>query len=116
MSILLDTGFWLLTPDGGWQNLSKKDVKEHVQSGHYIESIKSIFLWSEQSSKPMGSGLEIIPTKNPLLMRPGEILPLKVLFNGEPLAGAVVKSGENQETVNKTAKDGMVDVKVKKGF
>lgn len=40
---------------------------------------------------PVGLSLEIIPERHPLLMQPGEKLPVRVLFKGRPLAGALVK-------------------------
>ncbi|ODS33075.1 MAG: Nickel uptake substrate-specific transmembrane region [Candidatus Scalindua rubra] len=41
-------------------------------------------------SKPVGQELEIVPLKNPGLLRMGEYVPVKVLFNGEPLPYAEV--------------------------
>ena len=42
-------------------------------------------------TKPVGMALEIVPERNPLLLKPGEGLPVHVLFQGRPLAGALVK-------------------------
>jgi uncharacterized GH25 family protein len=42
-------------------------------------------------TKPLGMSLEIVPEKNPYLLRPNERLPVRVLFEGRPLAGALVK-------------------------
>lgn len=38
-----------------------------------------------------GQVLEIVPLKNPQLMKPGESLPVEVLFKGAPLPGALVR-------------------------
>jgi Domain of unknown function (DUF4198) len=40
---------------------------------------------------PIGLSLEIVPERHPLLLKPGEKLPVRVLFNRRPLAGALVK-------------------------
>jgi uncharacterized GH25 family protein len=41
-------------------------------------------------SAPVGHTLEIVPLKNPYALKPGEALPLRVLYNGEPLEGATI--------------------------
>lgn len=45
-----------------------------------------------------GQRLEITPLRNPLEMAPGERLPLKVMFNNRPLAGALVKAWHRQSS------------------
>ncbi len=42
-------------------------------------------------TKPVGLSLEIVPDRHPLLLKPGEKLPVRVLFNRRPLGGALVK-------------------------
>ena len=42
-------------------------------------------------TRPVGMTLEIVPEKNPYAMKPAEPLPVRVLFEGRPLAGALVK-------------------------
>lgn len=39
-----------------------------------------------------GMPLEIVPLKNPYALRPGSMLPVRVLFEGKPLANVVVRS------------------------
>ena len=41
-------------------------------------------------SKPAGLKIEIVPLENPYEIRPGGVLPVVVLFDGEPLAGLTV--------------------------
>lgn len=40
---------------------------------------------------PLGLTLEIVPERNPYALRPGEPLPVRVFYQGRPLAGALVK-------------------------
>jgi len=40
----------------------------------------------------VGQRLEIMPLQNPLALKPGDALPLKIVFDGKPLAGALVKA------------------------
>ena len=44
-----------------------------------------------QVLRPVGLSLEIVPEKDPYALKPGEPLPVRVLFEGRPLAGALVK-------------------------
>jgi Domain of unknown function (DUF4198) len=44
-----------------------------------------------------GQRLEIMPLQNPLLVRVGGALGVQVLFEGQPLAGALVKAWHRQE-------------------
>ncbi|CAN5308651.1 hypothetical protein BH11PSE2_BH11PSE2_08840 [soil metagenome] len=42
-------------------------------------------------TKAVGLSLEILPEKSPYALAPGEDLPVRILFEGKPLAGALVK-------------------------
>ena len=49
---------------------------------------------SEQVTKPLGLLLEIIPEASPYATPPAAKLPVKVIYRGSPLAGALVKLTE----------------------
>ena len=40
---------------------------------------------------PVGLTLEIVPERNPYALKPGEALPVRVIYEGRPLPGALVK-------------------------
>lgn len=42
-------------------------------------------------ARPVGLDLEIVPLRNPYALAPGERLPVRVFYDGKPLAGALVK-------------------------
>lgn len=42
-------------------------------------------------TRPVGLTLEIVPEANPYSLKPGQALPVRVLYEGRPLAGATVK-------------------------
>lgn len=42
-------------------------------------------------TRPIGLSLEIVPERHPGALAPGERMPVRVLYNGRPLAGALIK-------------------------
>ena len=42
-------------------------------------------------TRPVGFTLEIVPSISPYALKPGQLLPVQVLYQGRPLAGALVK-------------------------
>jgi nickel transport protein len=117
---LYDSGYWLKTTDG-WKKATKREGK-----GKYdiVESIKSkqwcktILAPSSESSKAMGQGFEVVPQKDPTTVRVGDKLPVKVVFDGKPVEGAVVGLGGGHESDKKdplkTDKAGMASVIIEK--
>lgn len=65
-------------------------------------------------SKPVGNTLEIVPLYNPSSVLPGGRLRVRVLYEGEPLAGASVTGGKagggEAEIVTNTDSDGVAEV------
>jgi uncharacterized GH25 family protein len=60
-----------------------------------------------------GQRLELVPLNNPLTMKPGEALGIQVLFDGQPLAGALLKAwhkrtGQTLLIRSTTSSDGKV--------
>lgn len=45
---------------------------------------------TENVTRPVGQTLEIVPARNPYLLKPGELLPVQVLYRGKPLPGALI--------------------------
>lgn len=44
-----------------------------------------------QATRPVGMTLEVVPLRNPYALGPDHKLPVQILFEGRPLAGALVK-------------------------
>ncbi len=116
ISLFFDNGFWSKTPDG-WKNKPKKEVPDAVESSHSMKYSKAILKWSDKFSKPLGMKMEIVPLKNPLSLKAGDTLPLKVFLDDKPVEGASINAGGYHKDDMKTDKDGMADVKIEKsGF
>jgi len=114
--LFFDNGFWSKTPDG-WKNKPKKEVPDALESSHSIKYSKAILKWSNKFSKPLGMKMEIVPLKNPLSLKVGDSLPLKVFLDGQPVEGASVNVGEYHKEALKTDKNGIAEIKIEKsGF
>ena len=92
-SVVMRPVFMTITPEGRKMQ-SKKELPDAI-SCRYVEFFaKAIF----HAGKPggnaykstLGQTLEIIPQKDPGLMKAGDYLPVKVFFHGKPLAGEFV--------------------------
>jgi len=86
-----------------------KWAKAFMDVGDLGES-EAASTWSE----PVGHTLEIVPGVNPNAVTPGGTLPVRVLYDGEPLAGATVSGGKAggpaREILTKTDEDGRAEV------
>lgn len=118
VSVFFDNYFWVKTTDG-WKNITKRDaLKDGLQtleSGRSFKYAKYIEKWSDSFSKPIGTKIEIIPLKNPLSIKPGEKLPVKVILDGKPLKNTSIFVQASHEEVAKTSEDGVVNIEVKEG-
>jgi uncharacterized GH25 family protein len=73
---------------------------------------RALFSWTDSVQAPVsGHTIAIVPAQNPFTLRPGNSLPVKVLYNGNPLSGAEVDGGEHN-ALGKTDKDGMIKIPV----
>ncbi|SDN30604.1 Uncharacterized conserved protein, contains GH25 family domain [Desulfonauticus submarinus] len=79
----------------GWVQKSKKGLKGVLKSGLYEKFSKALIKVGENTNfykKPLGQTLEIIPLKNPYQLKPGDILPVKVLLQGKPINTEIMAS------------------------
>ena len=63
----------------------RKGSKLTVASEKYAKSILVVGDGTKDVRVPVGQRIEIVPLKNPSEIKPGEMLPVKVLFEGKPL-------------------------------
>jgi uncharacterized GH25 family protein len=91
IAVTFDNGIWTEGPDGQEVNKPKGAVPGYVSSTHPRRIAKTLLAWSEAASRPVGEELEIVPLANPFTMKPGDRLPVRVLYRSKPLAGAEVE-------------------------
>lgn len=120
VTVLFDGGYGVKTTDG-WKKITKREAEgkfsivEALKSRKYA---KTLLTPCETFSKPVGLSFEIVPERNPFSLKPGEALPIKLLLEGRPIEGAVIKTGdkgraESKEAI-KTDKDGKASVVIAK--
>jgi len=109
----LESGYWSKTIYG-LKNLPRRKATRPIESFKAYHYSKSIISGGEAAIKPLeGLKLDIVPLKNPLELRSGDALQLKVLLGGKPLAGATVEGDHQKAGV--TDREGLVKVVLKKG-
>ncbi len=70
---------------------------ESAQPGkeRYSKYVKSILIAGEPDdtfSRVLGTPVEIVPESNPGLAKPGSLLPIRLLFRGQPAAGVQIEA------------------------
>ncbi len=117
ISVLFDNGFWAKGPDGKWINRSKTEVPGATASSHSLKFNVTHLAPGAATGKAQGHLLEIIPLTDPAALKPGAELPVQVLYEGKPLAGAAVfpdyVNDANTRAEGKTGADGKITLKVR---
>lgn len=110
--MFFDDGFWTKTEEG-WKNLAKNAVKGEVQSsGYYVQLSKTVFSWSPVVTKPQGLPLEIVPL-SAVAPAAGKTVPVQVLWEGRPLAGAkIARSGADKPAPIETDAQGKAAIPI----
>ncbi|MBM4141174.1 MAG: DUF4198 domain-containing protein [Nitrospira sp.] len=107
-------GFLVTTPEGK-KRLTKREAQKKglqlIDSIYSSQYAKSIFGYSDAVTEPAGMKFEVVPLKNPYVLKPEELLPIKVFFDGRPIEGVTIEIKSNKETV-KTNKDGIASIKM----
>ena len=110
--VLTSSGYWTKTT-AGTKNVKKTEAASPLASWQSVESVKHIAQWGAGGDKPLGTPLEIVPGDNPLALKDGDKLTLRVLAGGQPVADAVVTYDGKPR--GQTGADGTVNVRVKHG-
>lgn len=112
LAVQFVSGYWTKT---AWEtkNVPKSGIAGVLRSWHAEESVKRIGVWSAAAGKPLGSGLEITPLRDPLGLKPGDKLNVRVTNDGRPLAGVPVAYGD--DTRGATGADGEIAIRLRHG-
>ena len=93
----MDNGYWMHTNEG-WKNFkSRKAAKAYkkvsiIKAGHSNKYTKHIVKWDKFLIRPIGKRYEIVPLKNPTILKEGDKLPVMIYYNGKPVESAKLSS------------------------
>lgn len=94
-----DNGFYVHTADGRPLATTKLDFPAAKDSAHYFKFSKALLRIGHSSpgaERVIGHRLELVPHVDPFSLKPGDHLPIEVLFDGKPLAGVPVEVGDDK--------------------
>ncbi len=106
---LVSSGYWSKTPYGT-KNLPKGEAGAVMDSWLSIEAVKRIDRWGEALAQPLTKGLELVPTDNPLILKPGDKLRLHAYYQGKPAPNVTVAYFGKPRGV--TGADGAVNIRL----
>nr|WP_042126005.1 DUF4198 domain-containing protein [Pseudomonas japonica] len=87
VAVVLDNGPWSQTPQKQWVNEDRSKVRDAIGSIHTWKY--SLAIYQEGAKLPPLKALRlvIVPQVDPLKVGPGKALPVRVLLDGQPVAG-----------------------------
>lgn len=91
IAIDYDHGIWTATADGEMVNKPRGEVAGARSSAREQMYSKALLDWSETAGKPVGTRFEIVPLVDPFALNPGDDLPVQLLYDSRPLAGAEIE-------------------------
>jgi nickel transport protein len=110
--VSISSGYWTKTPYGT-QNLPKNEARMPVESWLSHDSVKRIDHWTESLARPLAGGLELTPLEDPLRLRKGKKLRLRVTFDGRPVEDAdVAYDGKPR---GRPGPDGGINIRLRHG-
>lgn len=83
-----DNGYWTKRADGSWVNEPRSKVPDAVEAGRYVKHHVAVLRGDVSLPSLPAQPLQIVPLENPLTKKAGDALPVRVLLDGAPLAGA----------------------------
>ncbi len=120
ITVVFDNGFWTKVSETEESiNESKRNHPDYLEAFHSMKYGKSIFAWNEADMKPVGLELEIVPLKNPHMLKEGDALPVQVFYQGQPLPDAMVgyagKTDKDESNKVKADKEGKAELAMRNG-
>lgn len=94
-----DNGFWVKAPDGEYRNTTRRIVPDASEAITSVKFAKLVAGPGAPWAAAVGHELELVPLDDPMAVKPGDSLRVKVLFRGEPVTGANVVRSDGEAVV-----------------
>ena len=98
-----DNGYWVKIADNLYRNVSKRMAPDAIDSLWSAKFAKAVTGPGAPWDMALGHELEIVPLADPAAARVGESFRVRVLFRGQPLAGADVERGDGVTAMKEDA-------------
>lgn len=88
LTVDFDNWYWYHTEEEGWQQFKtpQKNFKGTIiEQGASYKLSKEIVEWNAALAKPVGQRAEIVPLKDPTKLKEGDMLPIQLFFEGQPM-------------------------------
>lgn len=119
LALHYENGFWVKTQGGSYRNATKRSVPDALDSLWSVKFAKGVTGRGAPWSTVMGYQLEIVPLADPAAKKSGDSLPVRVLFQGEPLSNIAVERTDGTTLIKEediprftTDKDGIALVQI----
>lgn len=99
LSARYDNGFWVKAPDGEYRNTTRRMVPGAMEAITSTKFAKLVAGPGAPWAAPVGHELEIVPLADPTVLKPGDTLPVKVMFRGQPVAGAAIVHSDGETVI-----------------
>jgi len=108
--VTADSGYWSQTLTGT-KNRGKDELFGVLRSWQALESVKRVEAWDERLRQPLSDDLELVFTRDPFGLAPGDKLRLIATLGGEPAKGVTVAYDGDPRGV--TGGDGRINLRVR---
>lgn len=98
----MDNGFWTKGDDGKWHNKPKSQVPRAASGMRSIKINTHVLKGGADATKARNAALEIVPLVDPTTLKAGDDLPVQVLADGKPVAGAAIHPDYVNDANSKT--------------
>jgi uncharacterized GH25 family protein len=94
-----DNGYWVKLPSGLYRNVTRRFAPDAVEALWSSKFAKTITGAGSPWQTVVGQEIEIVPLADPVGVKPGDSLRVRVLFHGKPLSGGEVERGDGTTVV-----------------
>lgn len=117
VAAFMDNGIWSKTPDGEWHKKGRDEAPDAVVSEWTVKYAVHLTGPLTAPLPPLpGQALQVVPIGAAIPAEMGKPLTVRVLFNGKPVAGAMVQHdyvNDPDQVPLKSAADGTVTLNVR---